>query len=88
MVKTIVMLSVAFLLGGIIAVAYFTFFSGTNVENDKNVNIRAKYTMSVGENNYYSIKTIDSLTAATNYPVTVRNKVVRFNPDSTNAVNL
>ena len=75
MIKLIVYMTVAFLLGGIAAVSYYT-FTGENAKANKRIE-RKDDRFVLGEKNlkYDSMKELDSLTAADNHRFTSKNAV-------------
>ncbi len=73
--KTIVWCSLSFLLGGIAAITYFTFFGGINSTPAKVVKNQVRYVTEAQAYNDYTMKQLDSLTAASNYRFTKRNAV-------------
>ena len=89
MIKTFVWFSIAFLLGGIAAVTYFSLFAPQH-NDELNGNKQANY-VSVSGNKYISVsqeynkepmKQIDSLTARSNEKFTRRNAIDHSSPVS------
>lgn len=79
MVKTFVWLSIAFLLGGITAVTYFTLFVQEH-KDATTVTSEAKYVSVSAQYNEYPMKHLDSLTARSNEKFTRRNAVNHPSP--------
>ena len=75
MIKTIVWCSISFLLGGIAAITYFTFFADYNNSQTKVVKSNVRYVTESQAYNDYTMKQLDSLTAASNNRFTRRNAV-------------
>ncbi|MGA7837921.1 MAG: hypothetical protein WB996_08135 [Ignavibacteriaceae bacterium] len=73
MIRTIVYMTIAFLLGGIAAVTYFTLTADNNV--DKNNKKDSFYVVQAEKKKLYSMQDLDSLTAASNSKFTRRNAV-------------
>ncbi|MGA7837236.1 MAG: hypothetical protein WB996_04670 [Ignavibacteriaceae bacterium] len=73
MVRIIVYMTIAFLLGGIAAVTYFNFTADSNYVNNKKKD--QFYLAQVEKNKSFSMKELDSLTAASNQGFTSRNAV-------------
>ncbi len=73
--KTIVWCSISFLLGGIAAITYFTFFADNNAIQNKPVKNQVRYVTEAQAYNDYTMKQLDSLTAASNYKFTKMNAV-------------
>jgi len=73
MIRTIVYITIAFLLGGIAAVTYFTLTADNNA--NKNNKKDSFYVVQVEKMEFYSMKELDSLTAASNSKFTRMNAV-------------
>lgn len=74
MIKIIVYMTLGFLLGGIAAVTYFTLTADNNL--DKKNNKKDEFFVTRAEKQkFYTMKEIDSLTAASNRKFTSRNAV-------------
>ena len=75
MIKTIVYMTLAFLLGGIAAVTYFTLLTDNNNMNKKNNRKDELFVVKAEKQRFYTMKELDSLTAASNRKFTSRNAV-------------
>lgn len=75
MIKTIVYMTMAFLLGGIAAVTYFTLTADNDNLNQKNKSKDDLFIAKADVQKFYTMKELDSLTAASNHKFTSRNAV-------------
>lgn len=75
MIKMIVYMTLAFLLGGIAAVTYFTLTADNNNINKKNYKKDQLFVVDGDKPRFYTMKELDSLTAASNRRFTSRNAV-------------